>query len=137
MAKRRGWCFWGGWDPKARYELEEPSYWHKYPKQITLCDNNTVILIIRPPTWYTISIICHYFQCQCTFSQILSLFPDFSPLFITFLTVIKLYKWVYFKTRLFIFVSYDGWLIWFLFWLFYVVTNLVRLQLQNELFPMI
>ena len=24
------------WDPSAHYELEEPSYWHKYPKQITL-----------------------------------------------------------------------------------------------------
>ena len=26
----------GGWDPNAHYELEEPSYWHKYSKQITL-----------------------------------------------------------------------------------------------------
>ena len=38
--KRKGLCFWGGreggWDPNAHYELEEPSYWHKYPKQITL-----------------------------------------------------------------------------------------------------
>ena len=25
-----------GWDLNAHYELEEPSYWHKYPKQITL-----------------------------------------------------------------------------------------------------
>ena len=25
-----------GWDPNVCYELEEPSYWHKYPKQITL-----------------------------------------------------------------------------------------------------
>ena len=24
------------WDTNAHYELEEPSYWHKYPKQITL-----------------------------------------------------------------------------------------------------
>ena len=92
LGKKEGVMFLrGDWDPKACYELEEPSYWHKYPKQITLCDNNTVILlIIRPSTWYTISIICHYFQCQCTFFQILSLFPDFSPLFITFLTVIRL-----------------------------------------------
>ena len=39
--KKKGWCFWGwevgrSWDPNAQYELEEPSYWHKYPKQITL-----------------------------------------------------------------------------------------------------
>ena len=26
---------WGS-NPNAHYELEEPSYWHKYPKQITL-----------------------------------------------------------------------------------------------------
>ena len=26
----------GGWDPNAHNELEEPSYWHKYSKQITL-----------------------------------------------------------------------------------------------------
>ena len=24
------------WDPDAHYELEEPSYWHKYPKQINI-----------------------------------------------------------------------------------------------------
>ena len=38
LGKRRGRVFevWRGWDPNAHYELEEPSYWHKYPKQITL-----------------------------------------------------------------------------------------------------
>ena len=25
-----------GWDPNAHCELEKPSYWHKYPRQITL-----------------------------------------------------------------------------------------------------
>ena len=30
----------GGWDPNAHYELEEPSYWHKYPKQTTLQHSN-------------------------------------------------------------------------------------------------
>ena len=39
--KKKGWCLWGGrgwqgWDPNAHYELEEPSYWQKYPKQKTL-----------------------------------------------------------------------------------------------------
>ena len=29
-----------GWDPNAHYELEEPSYWHKYSKQITLKHTN-------------------------------------------------------------------------------------------------
>ena len=31
----------GSWDPNAHYELEEPSYWHKYPKQITLSHSIT------------------------------------------------------------------------------------------------
>ena len=38
LGKRRGYVFEveRGWDPNAHYELEQPSYWHKYPKQITL-----------------------------------------------------------------------------------------------------
>ena len=38
FGKRRGHVFevWRGWDPYGHYELEEPSYLHKYPKQITL-----------------------------------------------------------------------------------------------------
>ena len=32
--KRRGDVFEGeGWDPNAHYELQGPSYWHKYSKQ--------------------------------------------------------------------------------------------------------
>ena len=38
--KKKGWCFWGGLRPNAHYELEEPSYWHKYPKQTTLQHSN-------------------------------------------------------------------------------------------------
>ena len=36
--KNKEWCFWG-WEvetPNVHYESEEPSYWHKYPKQLTL-----------------------------------------------------------------------------------------------------
>ena len=38
IGKRKGHVFevGRGWDPNAHYELEQPSYWHKYPKQITL-----------------------------------------------------------------------------------------------------
>ena len=37
LGKRRGYVFEvGGWDSNADYEFEEPSYWHKYSKQITL-----------------------------------------------------------------------------------------------------
>ena len=45
LGKRRGYEFevGEGWDPNAHYESEKPSYWHKYPKQITF---NTVLLLI-------------------------------------------------------------------------------------------
>ena len=38
FGKGRGYVFEveRGWDLNAHYELEEPSYWHKYLKQITL-----------------------------------------------------------------------------------------------------
>ena len=39
LGKRRGRVFEVGrsfWNPNAHYELEESSYWHKYPKQIPL-----------------------------------------------------------------------------------------------------
>ena len=58
------------------------------------------------------------------------IFPDFSPLFVTFFTVTKLQKGICFKIRWFIFVSYDGWHIWLLMFEYFVlyVTGLVRLH---------
>ena len=46
-----------GWDPSAHYELEEPSYWHKYPNQMTLYHS-----IITNTINYNWLIVSSYFK---------------------------------------------------------------------------